>query len=124
MTEPPAMTAEQLREFLYSVASMTAVLHESPGLPAMPPVAREASPAATRTAVDAAVAELCADLDAMLSRKHIPPTGVPAATLGRRLVSNGERFDAAGHYAPGPGLLALVNVLLAENAATERETTR
>lgn len=124
MTEPAPPTAEQLREFLYSLSSMVAVLHETPGLPAMPPVPREVSPAATRTAVDAAVRELCADLDAHLSRKLLPPTGVPAATLGRRLVSNGEHFDAAGHYAPGPGLLALVNVLLAENAATERETTR
>lgn len=124
MTEPVPMTAEQLREFLYATASMVAVLHEAPGLPAMPPVPSEASPAATRAAVDTAVTQLCADLDAHLASKRIPPTGVSAATLGRRLVSNGERFDAAGHYAPGPGLLALVNVLRAEALANEKGTTR
>ena len=50
-----------------------------------------------------------------LRAKKIAPTGVPRATLGRRLASNGEVYDAVKRtYTPGPGFNALAAGLISE----------
>ncbi len=124
MTEPAPMNAVELQAFLWGLGSSIATHHGAAGIPTLVLPPRGPSPAAHRAAVDAAVADLAAECDQMLSRKRIPPTGTPAATLGRRLVSDREVLDIANNtYAPGPGLAAMIAVVRAV-AANDKEQPR
>lgn len=70
---------------------------------------REPSPAAQEQRVLSELDEALTGLDRMIRSKKAPPTGVPVATLGRRLAERGERLDAvAATYQPGPGFKTLV----------------
>jgi hypothetical protein len=74
---------------------------------------REPSPAAQRVRVLAELDTSLAGLDKLIRAKKAAPAGVPVATLGRRLASNGERIAADG-YTPGPGLKTFVCSLAAD----------
>ncbi|MCV7043254.1 hypothetical protein H7J08_00995 [Mycobacterium frederiksbergense] len=116
------MAATDLREFLWGLGSLIAVMSEARGVPAIALPPRGSSPAAHAAAVDAAIAETCAGLDELLARKRIPPTRTRTATLGRELVSNREVLDTAkGMYTPGPGLAAMATAMRAD-AANTKET--
>lgn len=76
---------------------------------------REPSPAAQRAHTLAQLDAVIVDLDRVFRSKKIPPADVPRATLGRRLASNGEVYDAVKKtYTPGPGFNALVAGLVSE----------
>ena len=77
--------------------------------------AREPSPAAQQVRVFERLDGVLGQIDTMLRSKKTPPTGVPTATLGRRLVASGENYDAVARtYTPGPGFEALVRALIAD----------
>ncbi len=75
----------------------------------------EPSPAAQRVRVLSQLDTVLGDLNRVLGAKKLPPSGVPRATLGRRLASNGEVYDAVKRtYTPGPGFDALAAGLISE----------
>lgn len=105
MTEP---SPREQRLYAHTVAS--AVACASSGQFAEFRVSgREPSPAAQQVRVEQELAVTLAGLDAVIRSKKAPPTGIPTATLGRRLAERDEHFDAvAGTYEPGPGFQTLM----------------
>lgn len=100
--------------FLYGFSSALAITAEAEGMPqpVLPP--RPHSPAARRVQVREAISAMADELDAVLSRKQMRPSGFHPAHLGRLAVSNAEVVDnASGTYTAGPGLDALITVLKA-----------
>ncbi|OHU53450.1 hypothetical protein [Mycobacteroides chelonae] len=79
---------------------------------------REPSPAAQKAKVAALLDAAMASLDAVIRSKKLPPTDIPAATLGRRLIERGETYDAVNRtYTPGPGFAAYLAALVADEVA-------
>lgn len=80
--------------------------------------AREPSPAAQKALVFERLDSVLRHIDTMLRSKKTPPSAAPTATLGRRLVANGENYDAVARtYTPGPGFEALVQGLISDAAS-------
>lgn len=85
---------------------------------------REPSPAAQKVRVQQELDVTLTALDALIRSKKAPPTGVPTATLGRRLVERGEKYDAiARTYTPGPGLETFLGATVLDTA-TAMELTQ
>lgn len=99
------------REFLCGFGSALAITAEAEGMPQLLLPPRPHSPAARRVQVREAIAEMAAEMDTVLSRKRMKPSGFHHAHLGRLAVSNSEVVDNT--YTPGPGLDALITVLKA-----------
>lgn len=105
------------KEFFYAWASALAISQQLGATPAivLPPREPGAGPAARRAAVQIEVAELAREMNQVLAHKTLPPASPPTATLGRQLVSRGERVDRESQvYHPGPGLDALLGALAAD----------
>lgn len=104
--------------YVHTLASALACASKNEVPVLEPGTDREPSPAAQRTRVLQRLDAVLVDLDRVLRAKGIPPTGVPRATLGRRLASNGEIYDAVKRtYTPGPGFNALAAGLISEALA-------
>lgn len=107
------------QQFLYGFGSALATTAEAEGMPQLVLPPRPHSPAARRVQVREAITAMAAELDAVLSRKGMRPSGFHHAHLGRLAVSNGEVVDTASNtYTPGPGLDALIIVLKAAHRDT------
>lgn len=115
------------REEFYALAGALAQTVESggEGVPVLELPPRPPSPAARRAQVTEAVAELCRELDLVLSRKVMAVKAMPPATAGRLLAQRGERVDADGVYQPGPGLKQLMESIALDGLAEiEKETKK
>ncbi|MCC9179453.1 hypothetical protein MMAG44476_27228 [Mycolicibacterium mageritense DSM 44476 = CIP 104973] len=101
--------------YVHTLASALACASKNEVPTLEPDNGREPSPAAQRSRVLSRLDAVLVDLDRVLRAKKIGPTGVPRATLGRRLASNGEVYDAVKRtYTPGPGFNALAAGLISE----------
>lgn len=79
---------------------------------------REPGPAAQKVRVQQELDVTLTHLDRLIRSKKAPPVGIPPATLGRRLVERGERYDAvAGTYTPGPGFETFLGATVLDTAA-------
>lgn len=73
----------------------------------------EQAPAARKAAVAERLRGAMVDLERVIRAKTSPPADVSAAVLGRRLVENGEVYDAGNRtYTPGPGFGTLLKALM------------
>ncbi|MCW1823167.1 hypothetical protein OLG66_19795 [Mycobacterium senegalense] len=78
---------------------------------------REPSPAAQKVRVQQELDVTLTHLDRLIRSKKAPPVGVPTATLGRRLVERGEKYDAiARTYTPGPGFETFLGATVLDTA--------
>lgn len=76
---------------------------------------REPSPAAQKVRVEQELDVTLTHLDRLIRSKKAAPTGVPTATLGRRLIERGEKYDAINRtYTPGPGFETLLSGIVAD----------
>ncbi|MBX8688096.1 hypothetical protein GO011_11730 [Mycobacterium sp. 20091114027_K0903767] len=76
---------------------------------------REPSPATQKVRVQQELDVTLTALDALIRSKKAPPTGVPTATLGKRLIERGEKYDAINRtYTPGPGFETLLSGIVAD----------
>lgn len=95
--------------FVQTLASALACASSNDFAVLLVEVEREPSPVAQRVKVLETLDSTLNDLDALLRSKKAPPAGVARATLGRRLASRGEVYDAVQRtYTPGPGFDALL----------------
>ncbi|KMV17695.1 hypothetical protein ACT17_14935 [Mycolicibacterium conceptionense] len=103
------------RDTVLFVHTLTSALacstqHEVPEL--VLPTPREPSPAAQRVRVLEKLDEALAQVDRVIRSKKMRPSSTSLATLGRRMVQRGEKYDAVERtYTPGPGFTALGDAL-------------
>lgn len=115
------------KEEFYALAGALAQAVEmgGEGVPVLELPPRPPSPTARRAQVEAAVAELCAELDRVLSRKVMAVKAMQPATAGRLLVQRGEKVGPDGVYTPGPGLKQLMETIALDGLAEiEKENAR
>lgn len=86
---------------------------------------REPGPAAQAVRVQQELDVTLTALDRLIRSKKAPPTGIPTATLGRRLIERGEKYDAVnGTYTPGPGFETFLGALVEDTAESIRLTAQ
>lgn len=84
------------------------------------PTPREPSPAAQRVRVLEKLDEALVQVDKVIRSKKMRPSSTSVATLGRRMIQRGEKYDAVERtYTPGPGFTALIDSLGADWIASE-----
>lgn len=105
----------ETRLYMHALGSALACASQSQ-MPVLEIPTREPSPGAQKVRVLQTLDEMLVGLDAVIRSKKVPPTGVPTATLGRRLVERGEKVDAVARtYEPGPGFDTFIRSLITDN---------
>ncbi|TDZ77370.1 hypothetical protein DE4585_04764 [Mycobacteroides salmoniphilum] len=109
----------EVQLYLHTVASAVACASQNKVVRLEIGDTHEPSPSAQKARVAALLDEAMESLDAVIRSKKLPPTDIPAATLGKRIVERGEKYDAVNRtYTPGPGFEALLVALVTDEVAT------
>lgn len=105
----------EIQLYLHTLASSIACAVQTKAVALEIGDTREPSPAAQKAKVTALLDEAMGSLDALIRSKKLPPTDIPVATLGRRLIERGEKYDAVNRaYTPGPGFEVLLDALVTD----------
>lgn len=113
-----ANAGREVQLYLHTVASAVACASQNKVVRLELGDTREPSPAAQKANVAARLDEAMASLDAVIRSKKLPPTDIPVATLGKRIIERGEKYDAVNRtYTPGPGFEVFLTSLVTDEVA-------
>ncbi|MBN7300455.1 hypothetical protein IUQ79_00960 [Mycobacteroides abscessus subsp. bolletii] len=117
-----ANAGRDVQLYLHTVASAVACASQNKVVRLELGDTREPSPAAQKVNVAARLDETMASLDAVIRSKKLPPTAIPVATLGKRIIERGEKYDAVNRsYTPGPSFEVFLTALVTDEIAAAHE---
>lgn len=109
----------EIQLYLHTVASAVACTSQKKAVTLELGDTREPSPAAQKAKVAVLLDTAMASLDAVIRSKKIPPNDIPVATLGKRIIERGEKYDAVNRtYTPGSGFEVFLGALVTDEVAT------